>query len=109
MKTYLTTTALLTFLISGCVSHTTIKDEPRQKVRFSSAEAAQIFYDAYLSADSPKGRGSMSVFVALPYKHQTTSTDNVRFNSAVQTADINHNGLISKGEADAFAAKQRPR
>ena len=45
--------ALLGCLASGCVTHTTIKDESRQSVRFSSPEAAQTFYDAYLSAGSP--------------------------------------------------------
>jgi hypothetical protein len=99
--------ALLSCLTSGCVSHTTIKDEPRRSVRFSSPQAAQIFYDAYLSAASPKGRGSVSVYVGLPYQHETVSTDNVLFNSAVQTADSNHNAVISTEEARAFAVQQR--
>ena len=97
--------ALLSCLTSGCVSHTTIKDEPRKSVRFSSPRSAQTFYDTYLSAASPKGRGSMSVYVALPYKHETELTDNVRFNSAVQTADSNHNGFISSEEVRAFAGQ----
>jgi hypothetical protein len=99
--------ALLSCLTSGCVSHTTIKDEPRRSVRFSSPQAAQIFYDAYLSAASPKGRGSVNVYVALPYQHETVSTDNVLFNAAVQTADSNHNAVISTEEARAFAVQQR--
>ena len=99
--------ALFSCITAGCVSHTTIKDEPRQSVRFSSPRSAQTFYDAYLSATSPEGRGSFNVFVALPYRHQTVSTDNVRFNCAVQIADSNHNGVISKEEASAFAVQQR--
>lgn len=103
--------ALISCLTSGCVSHITIKDEPRQSVRFSSPQSAQTFYDAYLSATSPEGRGSVSVYVALalPYQHKTVSTDNVRFNCAVQTADSNHNGVISREEAGAFAVQQRTR
>lgn len=101
--------ALLSCLTSGCVSHITIKDEPRQSVRFSSPQSAQTFYDAYLSATNPKGRGSMSVYVALPYQHETVSTDNVRFNCAVQAADRNHNGVISGEEASAFAVQQSTR
>ena len=96
-------------LTSGCVNHTTIKDEPRQTVRFSSPQAAQTFYDAYLSATSPKGHGSVSVFVALPYQHRTVSTDNVRFNSAIRIADNDHDGVISDEEARAFAAQRRTR
>ncbi len=103
------TIALLTCLMSGCVTHTAIKNEPRQSVRFSSPQAAQTFYDAYLSANSPEGDGSVALFVALPYQHRTVSTDNVRFNSAVRTADSNHDGVISEKEARAFAAQKLTR
>ncbi len=37
---------LLSGLSSSCVSHITYKDEPRQSIRFGSAQAAQTFYDA---------------------------------------------------------------
>ena len=107
--TILAIIALFSCLTAGCVSHTTIKDEPRQSGRFSSPQSAQTFYNAYLSATSPEGRGSFNVFVALPYRHQTVSTDNVRFNCAILTADSNHNGVISKEEASAFAVQQRKR
>jgi hypothetical protein len=100
---------LLSCLTSGCVTHTTVKDEPRQSVRFSTAQAAQTFYDAYLSSASPKGQGSVSVSVPLPYWHQTVSTDNVLFNTAVRSADSNHDGIISEEEARAFAAQRRTR
>lgn len=96
--------AVLSCITSGCVTHTTIKDESRQSVHFSSPEAAQTFYDAYLSVTSPKGHGVVTLYVALPYQHRTVSTDNVRFNSAVQAADSNHDGIISEEEALAFAA-----
>jgi len=98
--------ALFSCITSGCVTHTTVKDEPRQSVRFSSPEAAKTFYDAYLSATSPKGHGSVSVYVPLPYWHRTVSTDNIRFNSAVQAADGNHDGIISEEEAHAFATRR---
>ena len=98
--------ALLGCLVSGCVTQTTIKDESRQSVHFSSPEAAQTFYDAYLSVTNPKGHGYVAVYVALPYQHRTVSTDNVRFNSAVRAADSNHDGIISEEEALAFAAQR---
>jgi len=98
--------AVLSCILSGCVTRTTIKDESRQGVHFSSPEAAQTFYDAYLSVSSPKGHGSVVLYVALPYQHRTVSTDNVRFNSAVQAADRNHDGIISEEEAVAFAAQR---
>jgi hypothetical protein len=98
--------ALIGCLTSGCVTHTTVKDEPRQGVRFSSAEAAQTFYDAYLYAASPKGHGSVTLSVPTPYWHRTVSTDNIHFNSAVRIADSNHDGIISEEEARAFAAQK---
>ena len=101
--------ALLSCLTSGCVTHTTIKDEPRQSVRFSSAQAAQTFYDAYLSSASPKGHGSVTVSVPLPYWHQTVPTDNILFNKPVRSADSDRDGIISEEEAWAFAAQRRTR
>jgi hypothetical protein len=98
--------AVLGCITSGCVTHTTIKDESRQSVHFSSPEAAQTFYDAYLSGNNLKGDGYVAVYVALPYEHRTVSTDNVRFNSAVQAADSNRDGMISEEEARAFAAQR---
>ncbi len=109
MKTTHIIIPLLTCLTSGCVSHISIKDEPRKNVRFSSPKAAQTFYDAYLSADSPKRSLSLGIFVPLPYRHQTVSTDNVRFNSVVQKVDSNHDGVISDKEARAFAAQGQTR
>jgi hypothetical protein len=97
--------ALFSCLTSGCVDHTTVKDEPRQRVRFSSPQAAQTFYDAYLSANSPKGRGSVAVVLRTPYRHETVATDNVHFNSAVKSADTNHDGVITANEARAHASR----
>lgn len=99
--------ALLGGLASGCVHHTTIRDEPRQSVRFGSAEAAQTFYDAYLASAGPKGQGSVNVYVPLPYWHNTVPTDNIRFNTAARSADGDHDGVISEEEARAFAAQKR--
>jgi hypothetical protein len=101
--------ALLGSLTTGCVTYTAVKDEPREGIRFSSPEAAQTFYDAYLSTFSPKGHGSVTIgeWPPLPYRQRTVSTDNVRFNSAVQSVDSNHDGVISDDEARAYAAKVR--
>lgn len=99
--------AVLVGLASGCVVSTTIKDAPRNPVRFASPLAAQTFYDAYLSAAYPQDRTLLSLSMPSPYAHRTVSTDNVRFNSAVQIADSNHDGVISEKEARAFAAQTR--
>jgi hypothetical protein len=40
---------LLVGLATGCVTRTTIHDEPRENTSFASLEAAQGFYDAYHS------------------------------------------------------------
>lgn len=99
--------ALLSCLGSGCVTHITYKNEPRQSVRFSSALAAQTFYDVLLFANVPKGRGAVTVRVPLPYGHRTISTQNISFNSAVRTADSNHDTIISESEARAFAVQKQ--
>jgi len=101
--------ALLGCFASGCVTHTTFKDESRQSVRFTSPQAAQTFYDAYLSAASPKGHGSVVLYAPLPYRHRTVSTDNVHFNSAVDSTDSNHDGAISDDEALAYSSKVQRR
>jgi hypothetical protein len=107
MKTFFTSTLLVVcgFLTAGCVTHTTIKDESRQEMRFNSAEAAQMFYDAYLSAGRPKGNGSVILSIPIPYHHRTVETDNVKFNAAAQRADEDLDGAISDEEATLFAAQ----
>ena len=99
--------AVLVGLATGCVTHTTIKDAPRQSVTFGSPEAAQHFYDAYLAASSPKGHGSVVMYVPLPYWHRTVRRDNVRFNAAVEAADANRDGIISDEEASAFTGNSQ--
>lgn len=98
--------ALLSGLSSSCVSHITYKDEPRQRIRFGNAQAAQTFYECLFLPDGPKRHGAVSVGVPLPYGHRTISTENTRFNAAIQKADSNHDKIISESEARAFAAKQ---
>ena len=106
--THIVIITLLACATSGCVTHTTIKDEPRLNVRFGSAEAAQTFYDAYLSANSPRGRGSVVLSLPSPYWHRTVRTDNVYFNSAARAADGDQDGEISDSEAHFYASIQRP-
>lgn len=96
--------ASLCLLSSSCVTYTAYQDEPRRKVSFSSARAAQTFYDAYASVDTPYGNGN--VFVTLipiypPYR--TTPKENIKFNAAIQSADTNHNNIISEKEAQAYS------
>ncbi len=103
------TIALLCCITSGCVTCTTYRDEPRRKVRFSSARTAQTFYDAYASIGTPIGSGILSVGVGfpmpLPYRRSTVPTENVKFNAAIQAADTDHNGVISEQEARTYAAQ----
>lgn len=93
-------------LTSGCVTVITRTDTPRETIRFSSAEAAQVFYDAYLAEADPKSN-SVTVAIALPYQRQEIKTDNVRFNAAASRADLNHDRIITRSEAGAFAKKVR--
>lgn len=100
---------LLAGVMTGCVTHTTVKNEPRRSVRFASPEAAQNFYDAYLSGFSPSGKGSVAIYVPPPYWHRTVKSDDARFNAAVQAADADHNDVISDEEAQDYAARMKSR
>jgi hypothetical protein len=95
---------LLCCITSGCVTRTTVKDEPRQSVQFASAQAAQTFYDAYIS-HYYQSSAQLTVALPLPYTHSKLVSDDVRFNHAVQLADTNHDGIISESEAQAYAEK----
>ena len=102
--------AILALVIaSGCVTRTTVKNEPRQSVHFASQQAAETFYNAYLAFYYPSNKtNSVAVWFGLPfYQHREISTDNVRFNAAVQLADSDHDGMISDAEAQAYAAKDK--
>ena len=98
---------LLSGLSSSCVTHITYKDEPRQGIRFSNAQAAQIFYETLFLPDRPKRKGAVCVGLPLPYGHRTISTENTLFNAAVRTADSNGDKIISEKEARAFAAQKK--
>jgi len=92
--------AALLALLPGCVMQTNVKDEPRQTVRFATARAAQVFYDAYRG---PIEKRSISISFGLPYAYRTVPSDNVTFNVATRAADADHNGVITEKEANAFA------
>ena len=104
----LTLTCLLA-LSSGCVSYTTVKDEPRKQAHFASQKAAETFYEAYLLDNYPPGccggkTNMISVDLASPYWHRKQRTDNVRFNSTILKADTDHDGTISEDESAAYSA-----
>ncbi len=103
--------AVLGYASSGCVTRATVKNEPRQSVRFANAQAAQTFYEAYLAMNYPPSTGSVDVFIPapLPYHHRKITTDNVLFNAAIRTTDSNSDGIISEDEAGAYAAKVHQR
>ncbi len=111
MRVSISGTLFTLALCSGCVMTSAVRDEPRAGVRFASAEAASVFYDAYIAQTytrvSGKGR-ELSIYVSsppLPYHHIEYPTDNVLFNAAVAAADTNHDGTISMEEANAFSIK----
>ncbi|MFO1488584.1 MAG: hypothetical protein U1F65_08905 [Verrucomicrobiota bacterium] len=100
------TIAALAGLAAGCVTRTTVKDAARQDIQFATPQAAKVFYDTYLAKTDPK-KNSATLYVPLPYQHNTVETDNVRFNAAAHAADTNHDGIITEEEAQTFAAQSR--
>ncbi|MGH7950863.1 MAG: EF-hand domain-containing protein [Limisphaerales bacterium] len=108
--------ALLACVVSGCVTKVTTENEPRKNVRFESAQATQIFYDAYLAHNYNRNwfnktnaiSRTVSIGIHLPYWQYKTSTDNVRFNRAIELADTNHDGVISFSEAQTYATEVLP-
>ena len=97
----------------GCVSTSTVKNEPRATVQFASPTAAQVFYEAYITKIYTRPMGEnfcigVGVPVWLPYKHREYLTDNVYFNAAVKAADTNHDGVISEEEAKRYRESVRP-
>lgn len=108
-------TTLIICAISGCVTHTIVKNEPRKNIQFASAAAAQVFYEAYLNHYHPVWPDStnamihnVSVTIHLPYWQYRTVSENVRFNRAVEAADADHDGIIAEAEAKAYAAEVSP-
>ena len=104
MKILLFTILVLTGLSVGCVSVTTVKDEPRKSVLFASQKAAETFYRTYL-ADTHTARGSFNVFIPPPYWRYKVPSENVQFNDAIRRADRNSDGIISEKEANAYSAE----
>ena len=96
---------LLGFVVGGCVSTASVRNEPRESVRFTSATAAQTFYEAYLVRYySRPTQGYVALGGPLPYEHRELKTDNVSFNAAVRVADADHDSVISDEEALAYNA-----
>ncbi len=96
-------------LLAGCVTRTSVKNEPRVDVRFADTQAAQTFYDAYLAKNHPSNQSNNTVCVTLPlpYHHAKVKSENARFNSAVKSADSDTDGTISDAEASAYATRPR--
>ena len=105
---YLIIPALILALVPGCVTRTTVKNEPRQHVQFAGQHASETFYEAYLATYYPSNRKSGTVvWVGLPYTHHKISMDNVYFNIAIKSADANHDGIISDEEATGYAQQRK--
>ena len=93
-------------VLTGCVTRATVKDEARLNIRFTTPEAAQTFYEAYLAINHPSPqKDTRCVYIPLPYRHYTVSTDNVRFNAAIRSADSDQDGMISESEAGTYVQK----
>ena len=106
VKSLVIPTAIGLISMTGCVTRTTVKNEPRETIHFGSERAAQTFYEAYLANRYPSDKKNVvAVWIGLPYRHYTVSTDNVHFNQAVQSTDRNGDGVISEEEARDYAAK----
>ncbi|MDB6078654.1 MAG: hypothetical protein JWO82_2401 [Akkermansiaceae bacterium] len=98
--------ALGALLLPGCVTYSTIKDEPRTEVRFVSAKATEVFYRAYRDP-VPEKKHEIWVRLPLPYWQYSKDSDNIRFNRALQKADANRDGVITEKEAAAFAEREK--
>jgi len=106
VKSLVIPTAIGLISMTGCVTRTTVKNEPRETIHFGSERAAQNFYEAYLANRYPSDKKNVvAVWIGLPYRHYTVSTDNVYFNQAVQSTDRNGDGVISEEEARDYVAK----
>jgi len=108
--------AVLGLLFSGCtMSKTTYEDAPLAAVKFESVQASQTFYNAILAGyfpvqeDGSKQSNDYSANLDVPMplwvKHDTTESYRVIVNEAVAKADVNHDGVITEAEAEAFAAE----
>jgi hypothetical protein len=92
--------------VGGCVTTASVRTEPRDSVRFTSATSAQTFYEAYLAKYYFKStQGSFAIGVPLPYQHREMKTDNISFNAAVSVADADHDGVITDEEARGYNEK----
>jgi hypothetical protein len=99
--------AIAATTITGCVSvhRVTIKDAPRNKVRFESAKATRIFYDALLAKHLPSsGKQSGVVLGQTVYRPETRPSPNVAFNDGVVVADSDADGVVSEREARQYAS-----
>ncbi|HYO09100.1 MAG TPA: hypothetical protein VER17_09015 [Tepidisphaeraceae bacterium] len=105
MKSSAAIALLIVAALIGCVSRTTVRDEPRRGVTFADAATAQTFYDTYLRVYHPEPEGHVTVALPLPYHHVKRGSENVQFNAAVKRVDLNQDQLISAEEARAFAVE----
>lgn len=96
---------LLAISLSNCVSVIKTADEPKVPVTFSSAKAAQTFYEkTYVipSRGEDGGMVNMSLPIVLP-SYRETKGSQLRFNEAVRAADTNGDQHITTSEAQVYA------
>lgn len=93
--------------LPSCIHITRTVEEPKQPVRFSSAEAAQTFYDAtYVPPPPTNGKSSVLVIgLPMPVSCRRQDGPQRRFNRAVAAADTDNNGEITSHEARDYEAE----
>jgi len=94
--------------LSNCISVSKTADEAKVPVTFSSAQAAQTFYDkTYVPESNGQDMHSlnMSFPIVLP-KYRENEGSQLKFNNAVRAADANGDQHITTAEAKAYATEE---
>jgi hypothetical protein len=98
-------------LVSSCVSYQRTVDEKLVGMKFSSSEAARIFYETHIIPPRERtGENNrvLDISVGLPYSHRMVPSEHKKLNASFRRADSNCNGTVTLNEAQAYAAKYRP-
>ena len=96
-------------VLSSCVSIVKTADEPKESVTFSSARAAQTFYETtYVTESRGENGGSlnMTLPIVLP-SYRENDGPQLTYNKAVRAADANGDTHITTAEAQAYADSKK--
>ncbi len=98
----------LVALQPSCTTIRKVNQAPRDDTRFASPVAADIFYQALIRNTTPnndRDEATVGFFVVSPFRYVRVDGDNVIFNRASKRADTNADGVITEGEAQAYAKR----